>query len=97
MIEVLVHQDSPFIGRKRTKKAVRVVGATVGSGGDEPLDRFEQSLSFRFQVSVILYDKTLHRRRIPPHGLLVRENERLNGPPNQPPNQRPRRALLPGS
>ena len=56
MIKVLVHQDGPLVGRERAEKTVWVFGAAIRSGGNEPTNQSEQSLSFDVQISRIFHD-----------------------------------------
>jgi len=83
MIKMLVHQDGPLVRCERTEKAVWVFGAAIRSGGNEPTDQSEQSLSLDFQISLIFHDESLNGWRISPHGLVVSEYQWLYSPPNE--------------
>jgi hypothetical protein len=56
MIKMLVHQDGPFVRRELAEKTVRVFGAAIRPGGNEPIDQSGQSLSFDFQISLVSHD-----------------------------------------
>jgi hypothetical protein len=97
MIEMLVHQDGPLVRRERAEEAVWVTGAAIRSGGHEPADQSEQSLSFYFQISLIFHDESLNRRRISPQGFVVSEYHWLDRPPDESPCQGSGRAPVPRS
>ena len=87
MIKMLVHQDGPFVWRELAEKTVRVFGAAIRPGGNEPIDQSEQSLSFDLQISLISHDEPLDCWRISAHGLVVSEDYRLYHPPDESPDQ----------
>ncbi len=59
MIQMLVHQDRPFVRSKRPEKCVRMRGASRSPRRGEAIDQAAQALSIRFKVSLIADDQEL--------------------------------------
>jgi len=71
--------------------------ASRGPGRNKSIDQPAQARAFRFQVSFILYDKYLCRRRIPAQRFVVSHHFRLHYRPKDPPDEHARRLLVPSA
>jgi hypothetical protein len=53
MIQMLVHQDRPFVRGKRAEKCVRMRGATRSPSSGEAIDQPAQALPLGFKVPIL--------------------------------------------
>jgi hypothetical protein len=60
MVQMLVHQERPFVWGERAEKRVGMRGASGGSSRDKAIDQLIQAIPFGFKVPVVSgYDKLL--------------------------------------
>src|ERR1700722_1498273 len=84
---MLVYQNSPLLRRQASEEAVRMSGASCGSGRDSAIYQLVESMPFRDEVSFVEHLETGDGGRISPHGRVVTERLGFDEAADQTPDQ----------
>src|ERR1700761_4798160 len=87
MIEMLVHQDPPFLRGEASEETVRMICASHRPGYNQAIDQSIQPFAFRIQVAIIEHLKARHGWGVSSHRLVITESFRFDEASEQTPNQ----------
>src|SRR5580704_8491170 len=91
MVDMLIHQDRPFVRGEGTKERVRMCRAAGWSSGGETINQLAEPIALGLEIPVIFDDEFFRRGRIPAHRFVVAKSHRLDDRSQDAPNQRTRR------